>query len=388
MRGFKLIRNEFRPISGLYKRYRIIVLGLVVVLTILILLPYLRNVKLQYYDFNVFWYASRHTLEKINPYTSDWFLYPPWVIPPFFPFGLLPFDISRLLWYIVEVVLIMLLSDKLWTFYQGQFRYRWMAWLISLSFSPTMLALIWGQLSPLILMGIYFFLKYCEQARQDGHKLIWAGVNAYWLALKPQLMFLLFPAWILWLARKKAWWALGASFIGIIGATLAVSLFVPDILQSYLNSFLKEQPALFGTPTLGFYLRLIFGEERFWLQFIPPFLGIAWLLYYWVKKRDSWQWKDELPVLIFVTLLTTPHGWTHDYLILLPVILWGFIKISNRWTLPQLILCIFLWVILNAGVLLSHFWLSDFWFYWQVPILLGMMLLLRNQSQRVITPAC
>jgi hypothetical protein len=78
-----------------------------------------------------------------------------------------------------------------------------------------------------------------------------------------------------------------------------------------------------------------------------------------------------LPILVFVSLLTTPHSWTHDYLILLPGILQGVILFSSQDSKKKFFLLILVWLAFNITVVVLHFRLSDYWFYWEVLLIFG-----------------
>lgn len=363
------------------KRFRIPLLILILGLLIVILWPSLVKVKLQYFDFNVFYNAAYHTLRNINPYNADWFLYPPWVIPFFFPFSLLPFSISRLLWYIICVGLILYLSDRLWNFYQGPDKQKGVAWLFGITFSASIFALIWGQLSPLVLFGLVLFL---ENYDEKNRNYIWTAVSFYFLAMKPQTLFLLYLAILAWTVDRKKWKLLLASISILVVASITVTLFVPEIFPSYVQSFVKNPPSIFGTPTSGYWLRLIFGDQKYGLQLIPPICGVIWFCFYWVKHKNTWRWANTLPILVFVSLLTTPHSWTHDYLIMLPGILQGVISFSSQDSRKKLFLLILVWLAFNITVVVLHFRLSDFWFYWEVLLIFGFYIAATDPEKKTI----
>lgn len=366
-----MTQKTLDSIIGFYKKFRILLLILFLGLALLFLWPFLIKVKLQYYDFNVFWNAAYNTLRHINPYIADWFLYPPWVILFFLPFSLLPFDISRLLWYVFCVGLILYSCDRIWIFYQGPKKYKVLAWFIGITFSASLFALIWGQLSPLVLLGIILFLENC-----DGNykKYIWVGMSIFFIAMKPQVLFLFWPALCIWLVKRRQWKLLIISALVMVGATICVALFVPEIIPSYIQSFWKNPPSIFGTPTLGYWLRLIFGEQKYWLQFLPPIFGLIWFGYYWYRNKDTWRWANNLTVIILVSILTTPHSWTHDYLIMLPCILQGVISYIKGGKKMNLILFTLMWLVVNVAIVLLHFRLGDYWFYWESLLILGFYL--------------
>ena len=392
-------------LSVFYPKYRILLLILIIILFMIVFWPTLRSIRLQYFDYNQFWTAGYKTIHQENPYLDNRLLYPPWVIPLGMPFSVLAFDLSRLLWYLLEVGLILFACARIWVYYNGPPRYLWLAWVVGISFSPAIFALIWGQLSPFIITGVILFLENMEPgpgqslgnpkelvkqsfATKIGPgdasvatlhpndmlkreaNLILAGLCTYLIALKPQSLYLFWLAFLFWSWMKREWKAFGISLLSLIAATFFVSLFVPDILSQYILSFNTRLPSEFGTPTLGYWLRILFGEQFTVLQFVPPLVGVVWFGLYWMRKKNSWQWAQEMPVLAFASLLTTPHGWTHDYLILAVGILPVFAALASLHSKRRLILALAAWLIFNVVVILLHFQLSDFWFVWQIPFLL------------------
>lgn len=196
------------------------------------------------------------------------------------------------------------------------------------------------------------------------------GISLYFIALKPQILFLFWPALCLWSIKRKEWRMLIFGTLAIVGAILCVSLFVPDIIPSYIQSIWSNPPSIFGTPTLGYWLRLIFGETNYWIQLIPPIFGLVWFCFYWFRNKDTWRWADTFPILVFVSFLTTPHSWTHDYLIMLPGILQGVIAYIKGGEKKNIIFFIFMWLAINIAIVLLHFRLGDYWFYWQSLLIL------------------
>jgi hypothetical protein len=73
--------------------------------------------------------------------------------------------------------------------------------------------------------------------------------------------------------------------------------------------------------TWGTILRLAFGVEREGLQLIAPAIGLAWLLYWWFKRRSEWNWVTETPRLLLVSASTMAFGWFFDLVVLLPVVM-------------------------------------------------------------------
>jgi hypothetical protein len=65
-------------------------------------------------------------------------------------------------------------------------------------------------------------------------------------------------------------------------------------------------------------LRLLFGSDRFGLQFLTLVPGLAWFMVEWLLHRADWNWKERLPALLFASLLIAPYGaWPFDLTVLL-----------------------------------------------------------------------
>ena len=54
----------------------------------------------------------------------------------------------------------------------------------------------------------------------------------------------------------------------------------------------------------------------FWLQLAPAVVGVAFLTVHWRRYRDTWHWAEQMPLLVTLSVLTTPYGWTFDQVLL------------------------------------------------------------------------
>jgi hypothetical protein len=173
---------------------------------------------------------------------------------------------------------------------------------------------------------------------------------------------------------------LGCVLTGL--ATTAIAMVVnPAVVDQFFYAWFNHRPLVYQTPTLGAALRLAFGIERFWLQFIPPLLGAVWFLFYWRKHRQAWQWAEQMPLLLLVSLITTAYGWVFDQVVLLLAVLqvsvWLFH--GRRRLIAGLTVTIYL--ALNGLGLLARILLvtTEFWYVWMAPALLVTYLAVRRQ---------
>jgi hypothetical protein len=242
---------------------------------------------------------------------------PPGALPLVMPFGLLPYGPARALWLALNLALVMACCDRLWRLYGGDERGRWLAWLLGLASFPTLCALQMGQISPLLLLGVLGFLESVRRGRD------WAA--GAWLALtllKPHLVYLPGLALLLWCRDRRRWGVPAAALLTAGGATAVALAFNPHVVGQFWHVMLHRPPAECLSPSLGAALRVALGREHFWLQFLSPLLGVLWLVPHWRVHRAKWDWAEQTPLLLLVSLLTAAYGaWAFDLVILLAAVL-------------------------------------------------------------------
>ena len=285
-------------------------------------------------DFVEYWAAAKLTLAGENPYDPALLLplqqaagrdtdeaimmwNPPWSLAVVLPLGLLPAREAQLLWLALNLVVAGFCGDRLWLLLGGSPARRWVGWAVTLAFLPTLFALQSGQISLLLLLGAVLFLE-CERRGWP----VLAGAATVLLAIKPHLAYLV---WVAILADAVCRWRVGVIFGGVVAGSMAVLIalaFNPHLLNQYADALGNRPPAQWVSPTLGTLLRLAFGEERFRLQFVPMGIGLAWFAWHWMRTRHSWNWGEQLPLLLLVSFVTAPYGaWPFDMVLLLPAVL-------------------------------------------------------------------
>lgn len=290
-------------------------------------------------DFAAYWAAARLTLSGDNPYSPEsvgalqrplglredqfplvmW--YPPWALPLVLPFGLLSYPGGRVAWLLVSLLALLLGAQLLWRTYGGETRqYAW-SWLIALTFVPAFASLVWGQVGPLILLGIALFLRFIQARRWSL-----AGAATLLLAPKPHLLYLFWIALALWVIWERRYTMVAATAAALMSATGISLLFRPTLVGDYLRTMINRGPTFWITPTPGSYLRLLAGQGDVWVQFLPVAIGLVWLVCYGWKRRTSWRWEHQLPTVILVSVVTTPFAWVHDQVVFLPALIYCFLR--------------------------------------------------------------
>lgn len=318
--------------AGDRRGLRRLALTLLVMAEIAVILIFASNVVLRN-DFMEYWAAARLTLEGRDPYdpaamsavqaAAGWtrtpvmMWNPPWAIPFVLPFALIPYRVASLLWPLFLLSVVAISAFVGWRSLAGAGRPVEPAIALSLLFPPSWFAAMGGQISPLLLFGLTGFL-WAVTRRRDAC----AGGFLFLLLIKPHLLLLVLFAVVFWSVRERRWGVLVgvASAAGVFG--LIPILSNPAIWAQYVDRVTGTAPEQFVTMTLGAALRVIWGWDRFWLQFVPAALGTAWLAgYLWARRAAPWSWIHELPLLILVSLLTTAYAWVHDVVVAVPVLL-------------------------------------------------------------------
>jgi hypothetical protein len=345
-------------------------------------------------DFIAYWAAARLLLNNGNAFLpaeqlemqrlAGWtgftpllMYYPPWTLSLLLPFGYLDYDTAQALWFLQNSVFVFLGALLLWRLYSNSPTPSRVGWVALLSFAPIYFALLMGQVGPLVLVGLIGFLL--ATRKQAWY---WAGA---WLALasiKPHLLSCVWIAALLWVVRERQW-RLAAGFVSIFGIMAIVpTLWDRQIYQTYVSVMLDRSVVLaidWANPTIGTAVNVFLGGNFGWLRWLPTIAGMFWLLCYWQKKSNSWDWLAEFPLLIFVSVVTTPYVWTFDYVILLPALMqavsWCSIAVNRqrvRWV--SVIYLATVSVSLLGKIIVRN----DFWYFWLAPALLVIYLLLRR----------
>jgi hypothetical protein len=309
-------------------------------------------------DFTAYWGAARVFLAHQNPYAAEPLLTvqrsvgwldadpirvynPPWTLPIFAPFGFLPFPLANAIWLALSLAIELLSALALWIYFGGTPRTCWVAPAIALTFLPLGVTNHYGQITPLILVGLVAFLLLARAQR-------WFAAGASLLlvlGIKPHLFWLVAAAVLLWIIQERRWRLLSGALFAFAAAMATVCLVDPPALHYFTNIYSRAMDQVCG---LGGGLRLLFGLQHTWLQYLPCVPGAAWFLWYWSRHRQAWNWPEHLPLLLLVSFASSPYGWSVDYMLALP----AFIALAARgaWRSPMVIVS---WLLVQLLVFAS-----------------------------------
>ena len=251
---------------------------------------------------------------------------PPWVLAMVMPVSLLPYHAALMFWLALEFAVVVVCSDACWRLYGGTRGKRPVAWLLGMLFVPTASGIAWGNISPFMLLGATAFMW----AAKDGH---WgrAGLSTVLLAIKPQVTYLFWPALVIWVLQERRWRLFLTGLAAGTAATAIPIAFNPPVLVQYIQGVATHPPLSWDPAVPALALRLIFGADKTWLQFVPSLLGLVWWAWRWHAQRATWHWEEQLPVLLLVSYATSAYGWTSDQVIFVPALMQVAVWILPSW---------------------------------------------------------
>jgi len=281
-------------------------------------------------DFWVYWTSGHLFLTGENPYSAaqtyatlqmqGWtsekhlvMICPPWTLPVTGLMALVPLPTSKILWYAICLVLDCFSALALWNYFGGEKRKSWIAIAFCLTFVPMGFAEWMGQITPLILACLTAFLL-LERSKQY----FLAGFFLFGFGLKPQLLYLVSLTILLWIVKKRLWTMLAGAALSYTGSTIFAYTWNHNSFDYFRNAY---GPVVDTYCGLGGALRFMFGIQHIWLQFLPCVIGLAWFLRYWIKNHRQWDWRRNLPLLLTVSICSSPYFWFHDFILLLPVVI-------------------------------------------------------------------
>lgn len=305
-------------------------------------------------------WSSDHTLMTWNP---------PWLLVLLLPYTLLPFARAAQLWFWTNIIILFTGTMLLWRVLihkSETTRFMWVAPLVTFLYAPTLLTLIMGQVNTFVFFGLALFLYFDDQDKQSA-----AGASLALTLVKPHLVYITLPLILLAMWRKRRL----NVFAGLASAILfltAVALFLrPTLLQDYGNTIANSNLIFFLPATLSGFLTGTIGWQwsKFALLITLPIAIILWSR--WRKDIDLYS---LVSISLFASLITSPFGWSYDFIVLLIPILqmvaWLAEREYSRW---QTWLFISLLVAINAVSFAQRLTGVNEMYYFWMPITLSIV---------------
>jgi hypothetical protein len=190
--------------------------------------------------------------------------------------------------------------------------------------------IILGQFAALVFLWLAGSLWALRQERD-----VLAGVLLALTTIKPQMVFLLIPALLLWGVGQRRWRFVGgfsAMMVGLLGLSFL-------LLPGWLAGFLAQVNAypgytITGSPIwvlTGFYFPQLGRPVELGLSA----LALGYLVYEWWRGWRVTAVTDEFLLLTGLTLLVTNlilvRTATTNYVVLYIPLFWGLKQVADRW---------------------------------------------------------
>jgi hypothetical protein len=248
---------------------------------------------------------------------------PPWALPIILPLGYAEsYPNAWLAWVVLLAAAVVLSTRWLSSVYAVDQEFKKAQILLPFTFIPCLVCLKYAQIAPLLLLGAAGFLFFSSRKLP-----ILAGMFLALTSFKPHLVYLVWLAVLFDAVRQRSWKVLTGAFSAIGLLTAVAAAIDHKVIGEY-----RESARLFALyPSAGgAILRQAFAHNYALLQFVPPVFGLAWFIYYWQRHRRSWDWRQQMPLILAVSMLTTAYGWAFDDTLLVVVLLALFSRWAGR----------------------------------------------------------
>jgi arabinofuranan 3-O-arabinosyltransferase len=266
------------------------------------------------------WVAGYHQFE-IGFIPNKTFLYPLPLALLLAPLGFLPFHTAYIVWVtLIQLMIIVSLAVLLSLESHPRAKFFFIPLLAGIIlFRPTILTLIQGQVSGLIL----FILAWIVFLWRKGNW-FWGGLLLGLLALKPNLGIIIIVLLAIWLILQKRWAALFGTLTCGIFILIAGLVVDRNWVSEYWRVGANKLAETFGgSPTVWGLGALISHNHAAATLIIGGLVGLMILLGFFrviLRSRPALSSLGVSALIVTVTLLIAPYTWTYDQLLLvLPI---------------------------------------------------------------------
>ena len=341
-------------------------------------------------DFIVYWATGRQLLRHGNPYdpaaisqiehdagfqggSSYYMRNTPWALPLALPLGFVSPMAAALPWSLLMLGLLAISVRIMWKLFGGlPNRLDWLGY----CFPPALWCVLLGQTSILLLFGFTLFLRFHKNRP-------FAAGAALWLcSIKPHLFLPFALVLLVWIFIARAWRILAGAVTAFAAGALITTCIDPAAWSQYAYYMRTSVVTREFTPCLADLLRDSIRPTAEWLAFVPVALACLWALaWFWPRRRD-WDWLDQGPMLVLVSLLAAPFGWIFDQSLALPAVLRGVSRTSS-----QLLLSVLALIYILVEFQLVRFDLHSAAYLWITPAWLAWYLFARASSRKTAASA-
>ncbi len=253
--------------------------------------------------------------------------------------------------------------------------------MLAFTYVSVVFVLVTQQISPILLAGLTAFLFFERHQRWFA-----MGASAVMFFVKPHLFYLFWIVFILWVWHNRKWSVILGTTLAGMGAALVPLLFDRQIYRQYFALYhIPEipRPLDWLTPTPRSVIRVVLGPAHPWLQYLPSVVAIGWLFDYWQRHKHEWRWREQMPLVVLVSVTSSIFSWTYDQVVFLPAIIEAAIWIRRQAVPWHALWTTRVYVAINLCHILQRIFVADeLWYFWLAPALLINYLIFRGEMNR------
>jgi hypothetical protein len=245
---------------------------------------------------------------------------PPWAILFVLPLGIFSYHVAFALWAVFSILVVTGSARAIWQLLDKHDSV--FSIVLPLAFGPTIVLLILGQWSVLVLVGITGFLIAIDR-RHD-----WiAGACLLLVMGKPHIELLFLLAVVFWICQGKRWAVFYSATASLVLSSAIVLALNPHVFAQFWALTREVVGERVPYPNLGGLLYLVTNNHT--LALLPQVIGILWLVYYWIRRRKSWNWYTDGMLVLVVSIASSYYSYPYDEILVLPALVAAFLT-GNR----------------------------------------------------------
>jgi hypothetical protein len=287
---------------------------------------------------------------------------PPITLPLVAPLGFVRAKTGLIAWLLV---LIGALGGSIWLLWRLNGKPDNSFHLLAIVFAPALACLMAGQFGIFLLLGVVLFLYF-----EGSHSFI-AGAGLLLCAFKPHLFVPVAIPLLLCVTLRRRGWVIGGFVVALAAASATAYGLDAHMISQYLQMARSGEALAERIPALSVALRFAISPHTIWIQFVPEALACVWSAWYFWTRREQWRWNDHGLLVLLVAAVCTPYGFFTDESMLLPAVLAGAYRASERGgsLIPLAVIAGGALVELLAGAEINtpyYLWTAPAWLAWYV----------------------
>ena len=191
----------------------------------------------------------------------------------------------------------------------------------------------------------------------------------------PTCFYLFGVVLLVWIVLTRSYRILLGGALAV-GASCAVSWWMDPLAWGQYRQMLHTSGIEWEfIPCFSVMLRIWFGQGSIWLQYVPALIACIWALWWFWRRRHTWDWLTDGSLLMLVSIVAAPYSWLFDQCLAIPALLRGAYLTRFRSLLVTLALlsslielAMFGNLLKPSAVYLWTLWAAPAWLAWYLVV--------------------